>query len=118
MIVNFKIFENLVSDDILKNIKDRNIETIIVDDDIYVRLYHGTNITNYKKILKSGKFNKGTWFTDDFNIAKKYSLMTGTRKPMVFSIYVKLSSLYCNGYFVANHDLRNDKYGSGSVLYY
>ena len=112
MIKNFKIYEDYLSDNKLKNVIDRGIEKMKIDDSIYILLYHGTNRENSKKIIRTGKFKTGTWFTPDLDIAKRYSLMTGSKTPVFFIVYVKLESLYISGdYFVAKYDLRNDKHG-------
>lgn len=112
MIIEFKIYEDYISDNILKNITERGIDNMYIDGESYILLYHGTNRENSKKIIRTGKFKNGTWFSPDEETAKRYSLMTGSNNPVYFMMYIKLDSLYPSGdYFIAKHDLRNDKHG-------
>jgi len=112
MIIEFKLYEDYLSDVYLRNITDRGIVNMYIDGEIYILLYHGTNRENSKKILRTGKFKNGTWFSPDIDIARRYSLMTGSKTPVIFNMYIKLDSLYISGdYFIAKHDLHNDKHG-------
>lgn len=118
-----KTNENVNNDFINKQILDycekNNIEVRELDGEKYIHLYHGTNMSNYKKILKSGKFLSGTWFAGDLETAKQYGNMaTSKGESVVLTQYININSLYFNGYFIAKHDLKmNYKYGSGGNVY-
>lgn len=113
MIKKIKVFENWIKEQSIKNIIDRNITNIVIGGEYYIYLYHGTNKPNYNKIIRTGKFNNGTFFSTDFEIANRYSLMIGTKKSIVLAQYIKLDALYTSGeYFIAKYDLHNDKHGA------
>jgi hypothetical protein len=105
---------NWIANVVLQKAKELNIDIIDIDNKKYIKLYHGTNKKNLKKILRTGKFNNGTWFTHDFDTAKTYSLMSdNTDKPTILTQYICIDSLLPSGnFFVAKKEVFNDKYGS------
>ena len=73
-----------------------------------VFLWHGTNITNKKSILKKGYFRPFAWFAMDKNIAHRYALMASKRTSSAVEIGCKIDpdALYCNGdYWSAKNKL-------------
>jgi len=108
-----KIFEDYISDMLLDNINKRGIDKIVIDGNYYIYLYHGTNKNNFNKIIYTGKFKSGTFFTTEFDVAKRYSLMTGSKKSIVLAQYIRLDYLFTSGdYFVSKQDIFNTKYGA------
>jgi hypothetical protein len=77
-----------------------------LDNDL-VTLWHGTNRTNFKGILKRG-FRAGTWFAQDEQTARQYGLMACKRESslVVICITAKKSDFYYNGYFVSKKILQ------------
>jgi hypothetical protein len=70
-------------------------------DDI-ITLWHGTNKTNFKGILRRG-FRSGTWFAQDEQTARQYGLMACKRESslVLMMIQAKKSDFYYNGYYVS-----------------
>ena len=92
--------------ELLKVIKDRNIELL---DGKYLKLYHGTSRENYNKILKTGRFNAWTWFSDDYDVSRRYALMlTKSGEPLVLLAYIDIDSIITSGdYFVCTKDVHS-----------
>lgn len=83
--------------------KELNIPT----EGDYIRLYHGTNDSNFKKILKSNMIKVGTWLAPDYETAFKYANLACSKnqKPVVDVMYVYMGSIVYNGYFSTQRDL-------------
>ena len=90
-------------DEIIEKLK---IMTNEVGDKTFLMLWHGTSKSNHTKILKTGKFKVNTYFTNDESIARRYSQMTGSNKPMAMYVSIDADGLYFDGsYFIAKKDL-------------
>lgn len=78
-----------------------------MENEEYVRVWHGTNPKNWKAILKTGKFKMGSWFAEDEATARQYALMSCTprMKPVVSFVVVQKKYLYYNGYYCSQKEL-------------
>lgn len=100
--------------ELLRVIKEKNIQLI---DGKYMQLYHGTSPSNYKKILKTGRINAWSWFSDDYAISRRYALMATQRgEPVVMTVYINIDSIVATGdYFVCTKDVYMTK--TNNMLY-
>ncbi len=105
---------NFLKTEVSKYILESGIK--IINED-FVFLYHGTSKKNYDKILKTERFNNGTFFSPNFDEAKRYSMMLSkTGKPFVMGSLLYIPSLtITGGYFVTNEDLYYDNVKSTYV---
>lgn len=73
----------------------------MIESPKYLRLWHGTTTANHKKILRSGKFKAGTYFTDKEEIARQYSRMAvrTERSAIVMFVAIAEDALRFDGYY-------------------
>ena len=95
--VNYDFFININK----KVAEEKNIQT----HGDYIVLYHGTSLKNHNAILKSNKLKSGTWFSEDFEVAKKYGTMTTNGKSVVDMCLIYMGAIMYNGYFSSQCDL-------------
>ena len=88
-------------------------EKIPTDGD-FIMLFHGTSNKNMDSIVKSGKFNSGTWFAKTFDEAKKYAntKVTDTKNSVATVCMIFMGSLTYNEYFTTQEEVyfKNGKY--------
>lgn len=100
----------LLENEILDVVKERNIQHSYIDGKIFLHLYHGTSKNNFNKILKFGKFNVNTYFTEDENIAKRFAQMYG-KSYVVDFVIVNSDSLVFDGNYFYSKKILNFKNG-------
>ena len=84
----------------------------------FLVLYHGTSTSNLKKIVKSGKFNSGTFFAKDHKTAMKYARGLGS-KPVVTMAILYAGALFpTTDYWTTNEELfqRNGTYQPNDLI--
>ena len=87
---------------ILNFLKEKSPNSIV--NEKFVMLYHGTNMKNFKAIMKSGMFKPFTFFALDYGTAKRYSLMVGGNKGVVIQSVVYSGSLSPIGMFLSSNE--------------
>ena len=71
----------------------------------FIVVYHGTSESNLKKIVRSGKFNMGSFFASDYDTAMKYAKGMSNKPVVTMAIVYAGSVLPSTMYWTSNEDL-------------